>query len=310
MKAGPVLKTLFLVLAVVAAASNSYARTDAEIRESVQELLMERHPKDTPEWWRGLGANAPAVLIAMYEESSHTYHRIRLLQGLGWFDSPVAVEFLKKQADGATDDVLRNTSLRSIGFAGGARETEFLSKFLSHSDPQTRLTAAETLKKIHDPRAQALVEKFIREEKTPWIVAKLHGELPQPKGILTQSSSTEDRLNAELDGRFVGYWVIPRGAAEEGMSAVSAVLNLKQSSPTELTGELILEYKQKKGSRFETWKLGRLGGKGNKISGVVQRSSGSLPFDGELTLDAGEKVLELHVRKLAGTLVVRKKKAE
>src|SRR5947209_2862765 len=70
----------------------AHAMTDTEIQNAVNGVIAQRHPTDTADWWRSLGAGAPHVIISMYESTTHIYHRLRLLQGLGWFDDPQAVD--------------------------------------------------------------------------------------------------------------------------------------------------------------------------------------------------------------------------
>lgn len=308
------------LLAVLTYAPGAFALSNTEIQQQVQDILMERHPTDTPDWWRSLGANAPGVIMSMYEHTSHTYHRIRLLQGLGWFNTPEVADFLKKQAEDSTDDVLRNTAIRSVGFSQGVREEDFIAKYLSHSDPDTRYTAADVLKSLKDPRADALVEKYLQEEKVPWISAKLKGELPRPTAMLTPVATSEDRLNPEFAGVWKGFWVLPRKPSEEGMKTEAATATIQLEGPTDLRAEVV----SIRGGKGQTWKLDRVAGKGSKISGVIVRvlaptkdskgapkkatpGSEPIPFEAELTQEAGHTLLEIHARKLGAFLILRKK---
>src|SRR5436305_8117694 len=114
----PILLSLLLLMALPAGADSS---TDA-IQHQIESVLAQRHPTDTPEWWRSLGPPAPAVIISMYQNTSHIYHRLRLLGALAWFDDPVAVDFLKKQAESSGDDVVVSAAIKSVGISQGAKE--------------------------------------------------------------------------------------------------------------------------------------------------------------------------------------------
>src|SRR5436305_117052 len=100
------------------APSLAFALTDSEVEQQVHDVLIQRHPKESGDWWQGLGANAPSVIIRMYQSSDSTYQRLRLLGGLGWFkDNSQAVDFLKQQASHTDEDLVRETSIRSIGIS-------------------------------------------------------------------------------------------------------------------------------------------------------------------------------------------------
>jgi hypothetical protein len=275
-------------LAVVAGLSGTrqaWALTNDEVKAQIEEVLMERHPSDTPDWWRSLGSNTPGVIISMYERTSYTYKRVRLLQGLAWFDVPEAVEFLKRQAESTEDSVIRNVSIRSIGFSQGKKETDFIAKFLNSQDPQTRYAAADTLQKLNDPHASEVLEKYLKQEKTPWIAPKLKGELPKPALPLTPVGSSEDRLAPEFAGEWSGFWIVPKGAGEKGMESLPVAFQLKNQEQGAdkpgaqpigaVGGELMIQEKTtaeklpKKKEAPRVFKFDRVAGKGTHITGVL-----------------------------------------
>lgn len=327
MKAHPIrcrqARFLFAKLVILAlfafpvSATPSWAKSDAEVRDAIEDILVDRHPKDTPEWWRSLGANAPGVIISIYEGTGHTYRRLKLLQGLGSFDTPEAIEFLKKQAETTPDDVVRNTAIRSVGAAAGAREEEFLAKYLAHEDPQTRFAAAETLRKLNDPRANAIVDKYLKNEKVPWIEGKLRGELPRPTARLTPVASSEDRLNPDFAGQWKGFWLAPKGPKEEGMTSDPVAVSVQVESATELKGEVVVRVKKEN----RTYKLSRISGKGSKIAGSLveqllppqpgvtparPRASEPFPFEAELRQEAESYFIQFRLPRNGVTVVARK----
>lgn|GEM_PF-1684200 len=299
-----------------------FARSSAEIEQMVEEVLAERHPTDQREWWRSLGASAPQVIIGMYENSSHTYQRLRLLQGLGAFDTPEAVQFLKRQAEEATDDVIRNASIRSIGISQGTKEIEFIAKFLKNSDPQTRYAAAEALRRLNDAKANEILDQYLKTEKLPWISQKLNGTLPRPTGILTPVASSEDRISSEFPGEWRGYWISPRGATEKGMKAEQVYLQIKTNGPNDLKAELQVK---KNKNQARKWRIERMTGKTTHLAGFLvgekypePSSSPSVgasvktgvreefPAELDLSQQGGGRIIEIHVKKAGMFLILRK----
>lgn len=326
-------------------------RSEEEIEAQIQDVLMQRHPTDTAEWWRSLGPSTPKVVIRMYEKSSNAYHRLRLIQALGWFpEDAAAVDFLKSQAESTDESVVRLTAIKALGVSQGAKETEFIAKYLRHSDPQTRMAAALALQKMGDARAASIVDQYMKEEKASWIVSRLKGEYPVPTKTLSPVSSSEDRSHPEFFGAWSGYWLVPR-AGEDGMRAVDARLELKKENATQMRGDLILtEPVPKKPARTRVFQLSRAEGKGAAMSanlpgefagdagldsgagtGLSPRATASpgavsgavamgaaptpspqpeIPLKGVLALEAGQWILRMEVPRFGGTLVLRKKSGQ
>jgi hypothetical protein len=147
--------------------ASAQTRTDAELEQAIQDVIIQRHPTDTPEWWRELGPEAPRVIIGMAEKAPRLYQRLRLVEALGWFDDQRAVEYLKRQADSASNGVIRNAAVKAIGNSQGAKELEFVSKFLKHSDPQTRKAAAQAVHKINAPKLKSFESQHGRVKGEP-----------------------------------------------------------------------------------------------------------------------------------------------
>ena len=232
---------LALLLPGIAAASG-----DADIQHAVETVIMDRHPHDTPDWWRGLGAGAPAVIEQLYGTDTSTYHQMRLLEGLGAFtDDSAAVSFIEQQAEQTPDAVVRNAAIRSIAAGQGASQEDWVAKFLHNEDPHTRLLAAELLRKMGTASASAKVSEFMSGEKQPWVLAALRGEAPKPSGQLTPSGSSEDRLSPEFTGTWRGYWLAPRTDSQVGMTNEPVELKLSVHGVDALSGDLRLKQKSR-----------------------------------------------------------------
>ncbi len=156
--------------------ASSFARTETELRRIIDGALAQQHPKESGDWWRSLGPDAPKTMITMYRESDHIYERMRLLHALGWFDDPQAVDFLKSEAQGTEEDVIRNAAIRAVATSQGAKESEWVAGFLKHADADTRYATAEALQAMNDAGANEKVQAHLSREKVGWIGQKLKQE--------------------------------------------------------------------------------------------------------------------------------------
>ncbi|MGZ3686969.1 MAG: HEAT repeat domain-containing protein [Bdellovibrionota bacterium] len=234
----PVLSALLPLLLLLNGAA-AWALTDAEVKQEVEDKISERHPTDTPDWWKALGPGAPRVLIDLFNAENQTYNRLRLLHGLAWFDDPVATQFLKEQAKTAENGVYRQAAIRTLGISQGDKELDFIASFLKNSDPQTRLAAAETLQKINTPASNGRLSDYLKDEPAPWIVTRLQNNESQaaarPAGALTAGPS----LNRAFDSLWRGYWVEPVSGPKGLVSkAVDAEIHIQDGSGSSLSGKI------------------------------------------------------------------------
>lgn len=251
--------------------------TDADIRHSIDEILMQRHPKDTAQTWRGLGPSTPKVIVAMATETGHTYVKIRLIQALAYFPEDAAAQaFVKEQGERATDDVIRHAAIRSVGRAQGDAGVEWISQFLDDKNPQTRLTAAEALQRIGTDSARSKVETYLKREKLPWVAKRLAGE-SVPVAPLKVTGSNEDQLGDDWIGVWKGQWIEVKGA-----SPTRAELKVERKSPTEWVGSLQIFHSKK----LESLRVIRAMGKASRATGVIglQEEAGQVEvsFEAEL----------------------------
>ena len=244
-------------------------KSDTEIEAAIHQAFSERHPKETVEWWRSLGPGAPAVIMRMYEAPNQPVRvRERLVEALGAFEGNAqAEEFLRKQAESSNDDVVRLGAIQAVGQAGGAREAEFISEFLSHSDPQTRLVAAQALQKIDDPDAQARFAQYLKKEQAPWIVAKLTHQPPVPLPRLSPVSSSEDRPAPGFNGKWAGLWVTWNGKGGVPHTEPASLTMQLTGTGDATTGSA--ELKVGEGKRARKWALRQLQLSGHRVSGRV-----------------------------------------
>lgn len=315
-------------LAGVAAASGSQGASPATqaLQSEIQAVTHEIHPTDTADWWRNLGPQAPAVIMSMYQETSSVYERLRLIEGLGWFDDQATTDFLKQQAQDATDDVIRDASITSIAISQGAQAEDFISGFLQSDDPQTRYSAASALKRIGDARSNELLTGYLSTEKLAWLRNRIIQQpVNPPVAPLRIATRQERKLNAAFDGHWTGFWVEPvRGPkASAGMKSDPVALDLTLRNGTDLSGEL-----QRSGSippvsgvaSPKSYRLDRIVGKEGRITGVFSRKLASSPgkpsrrqevaFDGELVQKDGITVLHFVMPEALGTMIVRREAAK
>jgi hypothetical protein len=199
-----------VLLLNLAASSPVRAESDEQIKAAIEDVLSQRHPRDTPTWWRGLGENAPRIMIQLYQNSAKIYHRVRLLEALGHFDqSKEALDFLKQESQETTDDVLRNTAVLAVGRAAGEKELEFVEEFLTHKDPHTRYAAARAFQLMKGTRARDILTKYRTTEKTSWIIAKLDDSPLRGVSLLQPVASNADATKSPLLGKWEGIWIAP-----------------------------------------------------------------------------------------------------
>ena len=287
------------------------ARADA-LEDSIQGALMSRHPTDTRDWWRGLGESGPvtAKIIEISQADGNTYHRLRLIEALGWFpESAAAVDFIKQQGQTTPDDVIRNAAVKTVGISQGAREEEFIAKYLAHPDPHTREVAAEALRRVGTPRAKERVERFLKEVKTPWLVAKLRGQ-PIPVGDAPViSTSSEDRISPDFSGNWTGVWIAP--AADEPIARMKTqpvVLRLQTEGVSGLQGQLT--FKARNGGEPRVWPLSGVTGKALKWSGRwLDQSTGqsaALLTDAELQVQGSKHFILIRVPSRSAVLYLKR----
>jgi len=160
---------LALAVCILGVYQESWAWTDGEIRESIEAILKVRHPNETRDWWRSLGAGTPRILISMFKAESSIYHQIRLVDAMAWFDDPAVVEFLKDQAAHHENESVRRAAIRSVGLSQGVKEKAFLKQSLESSDPHARLVAAKLLRDFKNPAADQIVNEHLKTEKANWV---------------------------------------------------------------------------------------------------------------------------------------------
>lgn len=309
--------SFFIFLSVLN--QSTFAQSDAEIESSIESILLERHPTDTPEWWRALGQEAPRVILKMIEKNTETYRRLRLVEALAWFSGDShTVEFLKQEAERTQDDVIRNAAIKGVGISQGTKEIDFISKYLKHSDPQTRYSAALALRGMEDVRARAVLDEYLKEEKASWIVDKVKNKPIVPTKKLVIVSSSEERASDEFSGTWRGYFVFPKKSLN-GMKSVSTLLRLQVKSATNLVGDFSLTIPKKALIKIRP---SEMTAKAKKISGTFLGEIGAnidlglrigpeivgkkIEYSGELWDHRGTQLLRIEVPKVGGTFFLRR----
>lgn len=142
-----------------------WAFNESEVRRSIEATIDMRHPSETADWWRSLGPHAPRIIMEMVQAEKRTYQKIRLIDGLAWFDDPQVVEFLKQVVDTHPDTALAYSALRSLAISQGEKQRAFLEKGLQSQDPQTRAQSVRLLARINGKRPE-ISPYSLRQELT------------------------------------------------------------------------------------------------------------------------------------------------
>ena len=225
-------KRLFLsLLLLLAPGVDAQQKTYPEsyIREQVGQIIRERHPSDSRDWWRALGPTAPGIMIRMYHETDRMEHRMRLVSGLSWFDTAEVRDFLVDEAKGTDQTGIRIEAVKSLGQSQGTKSLDRMQEFLKHKDANTRLAAARALNRmmmqLRGERAKEVkevLEKYLEREPLSWIKMSLAGHVPKVKpGQLRWVTSSSDRLSSQLNGDWEGYWLQPSSVSAKKKRACS-----------------------------------------------------------------------------------------
>lgn len=312
-------------VSTVSSVTSAYAQSRSEIKKRIESVLQERHPTDTPTWWKRLGPETPSVLLEMANATSIVLHKVRMLEALAYFPKDrAAVVYLKEQAQSADNDVVRNTALFSLGESQGIQESKFLEGFLTHKDAQTRYSAALALQKIvqatQDEKVKQTLERYQKKEKATWILARLQGKQPKALGgSLGPVSTHEDTLNPKFEGKWTGYWLIPeeegRGK-KKGMLAQEVKMDLVIGPRQKVKGHLLIKkmLKDRTGKmvsvqeRFDLMRVFRARSEilGKLVKKDSKKKSETLSFKAQLKYRSGAHLIQLEAPKQGVTAVVRR----
>lgn len=202
----------------------AFAFTDGEIENKVRESLNDRHPTTNEQFYLGLGDNAPPVLIKMYQTSTNTYHRIRLIEGLENFKSNEAVtEFLQSELKNNAQSAERRSLARNLILQCGDKCIGDVEPLLADADSQMRLVVAQTLKELGTTRAQQLLQKYESTEHEKWIIERVHSQQTSVAPLRIMATS-EQNADKKFDGLWAGVLV---ESEKNGLKTVKAEIQIK-----------------------------------------------------------------------------------
>lgn len=238
---------IFLALFYISATAS--ALTDMEIQTRVEEALGARHPTQDAIWYRNLGSNAPPVLMRMYQGSTNTYHRIRLVEGLSAFsDDPSVANFLRQELKDNKQSAERRSLAESLYKHSKEKSLEDLQGLLSDEDPQMRKKVAHLFKKTPGEKAKRVYEHYRQQEKESWILADLD-KTPRHFEPLKITGSTEDQKFHSWQGAWQGLLLKLNGKKS---TAIPAILNVHAPvNETAGSAKITLQITQSK--KPETW---------------------------------------------------------
>jgi hypothetical protein len=170
------------------------SQKDLKIRESIQAILQVRHPTEDGNWWRSLGPQAPRIIMEMYENSTNIYHRVRLMNALAWFDNPDSAQFMKKEMNQTSNQVIRNSAIQSVIRSRGMKEKKFISTVLENENPQSRIAAAEALGMVEEPEAQEMVSKLMSKEKDTWVGHRITEQRRQTQQVQNRQDRQKQKF--------------------------------------------------------------------------------------------------------------------
>lgn len=300
---------VFMSTLVIANSAISGSKfTESEIRQKITNILSQRDPVDTPDWWRSLGPEATNVIISMHKTSRNTYHKIRLLQALAWFDDPVAAEYIKEQIRTSDNNVIKGAGIKTLGISQGEKELDYITNYLNDQDQQLRYAAAQTLKRMmqdyKSQKASMALDEYKKKEKTSWIIDKLNHEA-------VPSLVYEADKNQKTDDYWRGFWIVPDG---KGLLTENAFLLLEFTKTGELIGTLTLDAEKTIANKTNGGKrIYSLTGKkdiSGGVTGTLKRNEKgkkeNLTFRGSFQRKPGVELVQLQIEELFATLIMRR----
>jgi hypothetical protein len=302
-------QTKFWVIVALSASlfGGAHVRADftaAQIQTQVEELILDRHPEEEAQRWLALGPAAPTVLIEMFSREAVSFRKLRILHGLGFFkNDPLALAFIKSQADLAKDDVLRNQALRVIAFQQGEKEEEFLGGYLTHPDPQTRRVVARAFQGFKSESSQKKYKAYLSQEKVDWLKKELLSqkrETHPERVIVTQA--LDEAFPKKLEGNWKGYWISLKGKPE----ASSVKFSLQRITAQEISGEL--EFTQTPLLSKRVFTLTQVEGRSTRFKGVlVEKNQGTrLSLEGTFAEEGGNLTLELRLPYASSWILLKR----
>ncbi|MBN21075.1 MAG: hypothetical protein CL678_07285 [Bdellovibrionaceae bacterium] len=223
------MKILFILFCFIL--TPSFAQS---IEEKIDTAIRMRHEMMPKEWWRSLGPQTSGILIEMFQKNAYSSRKLRLMQALAWFpDDPQAVSFLKDQAQ-QKEEVFQVAAIQTLGISQGVQEADFISSFLKNSNPQIRIAAAETLKKIGqtgDKETQKKIseklDQWILNEPTDWVKNR-YQKIPLKNLVKLRPGGSNLDLERLIDyqGDWVGQWLISQ---EKGFRLVPLEIKINKN---------------------------------------------------------------------------------
>lgn len=235
--------------------SNVQAQESAEtseLKKKIQEVIAQRHPSDTPEYWQSLGTPAIPVLQELISQTTHPYRRTRILYALSAFDADGAYETLKENAEQSDNEVVRQSALRGLVPQHGKKAIEIFKRALDNKEANTRLIAAQSLAQVGmDPelseqdkqKVEIYLQDFEVQESTDWVLKRYRdakkGFAAGPKRTTASAAAAPKKGWA---GRWKGVWTELDGL---GIRSQEAELQLTETTEGKVSGKLEVVLSQK-----------------------------------------------------------------
>jgi hypothetical protein len=208
----------------------AWGLTPDEIRGEIRSQMSQRHPGPTGPFWDRLGAEALPVIRQMYRESSSSYERSWLIDGLSHFSDPEVGELLRNDAEKEQNAVMKKKLLSAYVESQGDASLGFVEPFLSSSDPHIRKALVRAIRDhVSVEKAAPLLSRFKANEKESWVLRALEEktspDLRKPKrpgdpalsparAKNEGSESVKPLGEKELAGEWAGVEVNPRRSGQ------------------------------------------------------------------------------------------------
>ncbi len=213
--------------------TGAWALTQEEIRSEIRGQMSMRHPGPTGPFWDRLGTAALPVIRQMYSETTSTYEKSWLIDGLSHFSDPSVGELLRSDAEKERNAVMKKKLLAAYVQSQGDASLEFAEPYLSSPDPHIRKAVAHAIRDHVSPeKSGSVLARFKAHEKEPWVlrsidarsdssVLKLKGQVRAETSVEVASTPGPSPVKPLSEKELAGEWDgIESGPARTGKTRI------------------------------------------------------------------------------------------
>jgi len=273
--------------------SGAWALSPEEIRNEIRGQMSLRHPGPSGPFWDRLGAEALPVIRQMYNETTSSYEKSWLIDGLSRFNDPAVGEILRADAEKEQNAILKKKLLSAYVQSQGDASLEFAEQHLSSSDPHIRKAVAIAIRDhVSAEKAGPVLARFKSNEKEPWVLRSL--DVKSDPGLLKLKRPGQAELTVEVAST-------PHTGSVKALSEkeLAGEWGGIESGPNR-TGKVKIIFSQVGDSNSKKWKVELT------VSKKAKRTYNHTDFEWSYFQTARDHWLEIRLKKEDTVLLARK----